>query len=226
MKLTTKNGWIIPAPARIAYFPANKIEISKYEHLRKMARDLSLEAQIRLEWVVFYETVGKCDASATAKYFCISRKTFHKWLKVFRDSKQDVNSLCDRSRTPIRKRTWMVTQQEEARIKDLRKAHMKYGKTKLKVLYAQKHHEEISTWKIERVIRVNKLYPDKVAHDKRVKRKLLSTGFSHQESRNTIQTTHGRKDDASRTENRTSITTKNYYYRSLSGEKKACSSKI
>lgn len=173
MKLTTKNGWIIPAPARIAYFPANKIEISRYEHLRKMARDLSLEAQIRLEWVIFYETMGKCDASATAKYFCISRKTFHKWLKVFRDSKQDVNSLCDRSKTPIRKRTWMVTQQEEARIKDLRKAHMKYGKTKLKVLYAQKYQEEISTWKIERIIRVNKLYPDKIAHDKRVQRKLL-----------------------------------------------------
>lgn len=162
MKLTTKNGWIIPAPAYAAYFKTNKIEVSKYDLFRKIAKDLPLEAQIRLEWVIFYETVGGLDASATARYFKISRKTLHKWLLVFKTSGQDVKALGNRSTAPIHKRGWEVTPLEEKRIKELRQAHLKYGKVKLRVLYIQKYREEITTWKIERVIRKHHLYPDKV----------------------------------------------------------------
>jgi hypothetical protein len=37
---------------------------------------------------------------------------------------------------------------------------MHYGKKKLKVIYDELYAEGISTWKIERVIRRHKLYPD------------------------------------------------------------------
>jgi hypothetical protein len=35
--------------------------------------------RLRVEWMVFYYTAGKENASLTAKHFGISRKTFHKW---------------------------------------------------------------------------------------------------------------------------------------------------
>jgi transposase InsO family protein len=45
---------------------------------------------------------------------------------------------------------------------------MKYGKKKLKILYKQEYHTEVSTWKIERVVRKHHLYPDPVTHGKQV----------------------------------------------------------
>ncbi|MCK4401327.1 hypothetical protein KAW08_03365 [bacterium] len=43
---------------------------------------------------------------------------------------------------------------------------MHYGKKKLKVLYRRDYKEDISCWKIERVIRKHKLYPDKIKAEK------------------------------------------------------------
>ena len=173
MKLITKSGWIIPAPASAAYFKSSKIDVSKYDLFRKVAKDLPLEAQIRLEWIIFYETVGGRDASATARYFKISRKTFHKWLLVFKNSRQDVKSLCSRSTTPVTKRVWTVTPVQEKRIKELRLSHMKYGKAKLRVLYSQMYGENITTWKIERVIRRLELYPNKKTREKKLRIKKI-----------------------------------------------------
>ena len=39
-------------------------------------------------------------------------------------------------------------------------------KNKLKVLYKQDYKEDISCWKIERVIRKHKLYPNKIKAEK------------------------------------------------------------
>jgi len=50
---------------------------------------------------------------------------------------------------------------QEDRIRQLRKRYPYYGKKKLRVLYEKEYGEEISTWKIERVIRKHQLYPDK-----------------------------------------------------------------
>lgn len=55
---------------------------------------------------------------------------------------------------------------QEDRIRRLRKEHMHYGKKKLKVLYKKEYREEISCWKIERVIRKHKLYPDQIKAEK------------------------------------------------------------
>jgi transposase-like protein len=104
---------------------------------------------------------GQENAALTARYFDISRKTFHKWLRRFKDSKYDVRSLADQSRAPHQKRKWEVTLIQEDRIRRLRKRYPYYGKKKLKVLYEKEYCEGISTWKIERVIRRHKLYPDK-----------------------------------------------------------------
>jgi hypothetical protein len=77
-----------------------------------------------------------------------------------------VESLKDISRRPHKVRGWEVSLTQEIRIKQLRSEHMHYGKKKLKVLYEKKYNEEISCWKIERVIRKHKLYPDRKRQEK------------------------------------------------------------
>jgi transposase len=113
--------------------------------------------RLRVEWMAFYYTAGKESAALTAQQFGISRKTFYKWSKRFRDSKYDAHSLAARSRTPHRKRHGQVTFIQEERIRRLRKRYPYYGKKKLKVIYEREYSEEISTWKIERVVRRYKL---------------------------------------------------------------------
>lgn len=127
---------------------------------------LSPGAKTRLEWMIFYHTVGERSVTKTASYFGISRKTFHQWKKRFNPHR--IQSLEEYSRAPKKRRVWQVTPEEEQRIKTLRSRYMKYGKKKLKILYWHQYHEEISTWKIERVVRKHRLYPDPVTHDKQV----------------------------------------------------------
>ena len=157
----------LPANPKLAYFPVQKpVRIdSKWTLLRKLGKDtLSDKAQNKLEWIIFYKTFGKKNVAYTASYFGISRKTFHKYLSRF--DEKHLFSLEEHSRTPKQKRTWMVTGQEEANVIALRKKNMEYGKKKLKVLYEREYGKTISTWKIERVIRRHKLYPDKKKHGK------------------------------------------------------------
>ena len=167
--LKTRSGYIPPAPACLAYFPSRPFDVPKYEVLRSAALVLSPSARLRLEWMIFYKTVGEEDVTATAKYFNISRKTFHKWYKLFKASHSLVSSLESRSKRPKSCRKWEVTATEEERIKILRQQHLKYGKRKLKKLYENEYHEVISTWKIERVIRAYNLYPNKAEHARKLK---------------------------------------------------------
>lgn len=53
----------------------------------------------------------------------------------------------------------------------MRKSHIKWGKKKIKKLYEDDYKENISTWKIERVIRKWRLYPDLEKHNKYLKLK-------------------------------------------------------
>ena len=144
---------------------------SVYTRWRLLAKyyELTDEARHRLEWLIFYYTVGKKNIKYTSSYFGISRKTFHKWLKRFDPFK--ITSLEEKSRAPRRKRAWQVTEEEEKRIVGLRTKFIKYGKKKLKILYFKAFHESISTWKIERVVRKHNLYPPDVEYGKRLKRK-------------------------------------------------------
>jgi putative transposase len=154
----------------LAYFPSKDKPLpNRWNLLRGVGRKiLSPEAQLKLEWIVFYQTIGRKKAKLTGSRFGISRKTFHKWLGRFKEG--NLRTLEEHSRAPKRKRAWEVKWQEEERIIALRKKHLKYGKRKLKVIYQREYQEEISTWKIERVIRKHRLYPDLLAHKKRLKR--------------------------------------------------------
>jgi len=141
---------------------------NRYERWRGVADllDFTTRERLRVEWMVFYHTMAEENVTLTAKHFSISRKTFHKWFKRFKDSKYDVRSLADQSKAPCHKRNWEVTLIQEARIRRLRKRYPYYGKKKLKVLYEKEYSEGISTWKIERVIRRHKLYPDQKKAEK------------------------------------------------------------
>lgn len=153
------------------YFPRKKIDLpDKYTLWRRFARDFPWQAKMRLEWMIFYETVGRKNAQRTSDHFGISRKTFHKWLKRFKQEKESPQALFDYPKAPHRRRRWEVTLEQEERIRSLRRRHLKWGKKKLKILYKEEFGEEISTWKIERVVRKHSLFPDKVEYQKRLKR--------------------------------------------------------
>jgi transposase InsO family protein len=145
-------------------------KLSGADRLRNLASywNISPAAKERLEWIIFYQTVGKRNARVTASYFGVSRKTLHKWLKRF--DPFIIQSLEEKSKAPHKKRVWEVTKTEEERIVSLRKKYLKYGKAKLKVLYHKEFKENVSTWKIERVVRKHNLYPDPEEYKKKFKR--------------------------------------------------------
>lgn len=156
----------------LAYFPVrNFVPIpDKWNLLRMVGKSsLSDKARLKLEWIIFYHTIGKRSAVGTAGHFGVTRKTFHKWFSRF--DEKNLQSLEEKSRTPVTTRDWQVTIEEETNIIDLRKRNMEYGKKKLKTLYLREYKTVISTWKIERVIRKYKLYPDKKKHDMRVEKR-------------------------------------------------------
>lgn len=129
--------------------------------------NLSASARLRLEWMIFYQTAGKRNGKAAAAHFGISRKTFMKWKARF--NPKDLTTLTDLSRAPKTKRVWTVTKQEEADIIGLRKAHLKWGKEKLRREYLKQYHREVSTNKIQKVIVKHRLYPEPEIRQKRVK---------------------------------------------------------
>ena len=145
----------------------------KWVLLRKLGKEvLSQEAQQKLEWIIFYYTMGKEEKTTTASYFDITRKTLHKWLSRF--DERNLLTLEEQSRAPRKTRGWEVTREEEANILTLRKKNMEFGKKKLKVLYKKEYEKPISTWRIERVIRKHKLYPNITQHEKHVEKRAKS----------------------------------------------------
>ena len=150
---------------QMAYFPAKDSPLKdKWIRIRESGEKVGLspKAKEKLEWIIFYNTVGRKSVKETYTYFGITRKTLHKWLKRF--DERNLLSLEEHSKAPINTRDWEVTFTEEERIVSLRKSHIKWGKKKLKRLYFKTYHEAISTWKIERVIRKWNLYPDREKH--------------------------------------------------------------
>jgi transposase InsO family protein len=174
---------------QMAYFPTKDPPLrERWVRVRRVAElvGLSSKAKEKLEWIIFYHTFGKENAKSTSSYFGISRKTFHKWLKRFDEG--NLRSLEEESKAPVRRRTWEVTYKEEERVVSLRKAHIKWGKKKIKRIYFDSYQESISTWKIERVIRKWNLFPDREKHRKYLrikakrKEKLLIKDFVRQDS--------------------------------------------
>ena len=130
--------------------------------MRKVGqKTLSTSAQLRLEWIIFYFTVGKKHAMNTARHFGINSKTLHKYLGRFDET--DLKTLEERSRAPLHVRQPTITRTEEDRITELRNQTKRIrGKKKLQRYYQNKYQVKISTHKIQQTINKFDLYPDKV----------------------------------------------------------------
>ena len=130
--------------------------------------NLSKEAKKRLKWFDYYRKTD--NIAQTCRYFGISRKTFYHWKQRY--NPYYLESLEERSRRPKNTRTWEVRRKEELRIICLRRKYIRYGKEKLKVIYQNLYKENISSWKIQRVIEKHSLYYNPIkTHKLKVKRK-------------------------------------------------------
>ena len=143
---------------------------NKWELIRSMGKDtLSEKAKLKLEWIIFYYTVGEESATDTAGHFGIARKTFYKWFHRF--DERNLVVLEEESRAPEKTRQREISFLQRDRIRKLRNQHMRWGKMKLQRLYVRFYGDYISSWKIQKVIEEDQLYFDKVQHNKRQKRK-------------------------------------------------------
>jgi len=148
--------------------------LDKYERWRRVAKifKISKDARLRLDWIIYY--YDGHSAVQTARHFGMARKTFYKWFGEFdKDNIYSLRRLEDKSRAPKKTRESEITPLEEQRIIELRKEHIRYGKMKLKRMYFDLYRQEISSWKIQRVIQEKNLYfnPVKTAKIKRKRQK-------------------------------------------------------
>jgi transposase len=118
---------------------------------------LSQKAQLRLEWIVFYRTVGKENATFTAKHFGIRRSVFYFWFSRF-DEKR-LETLEDKSSKPKKSRRWQPDPVVLTRMIKLRKEYIHWSKIKLSVVYETRYGDKISSWQFQRVIEEFHLYP-------------------------------------------------------------------
>ena len=153
------------------YFQGKDIPVvDQWSLSRLRGKDtLSAHAQLKLEWIISYHTVFTENAKRTALHFGISRKTFYKWFKRF--DEKDLSTLEEESRAPEHVRQREISYLQRARIRKLRKAHLRWGKMKLKKRYEKEYSEEISSWKFQKVIEEEKLYFDKGSQTKRAKKR-------------------------------------------------------
>lgn len=101
----------------------------------------------RLAWIMFYKETG--SVQEVCKKFGISRKTFYKWLKRYRNSNEDCSSLSDRSRRP--RHSPRATPPAFVAVLQQARLETGFGQRRLR-LYLQEHHNisisERTIWKI------------------------------------------------------------------------------
>ena len=151
--------------------PKDKPTSGKWTLLRNLARKtLTHQAQLKLEWIIFYNTQNRKNANLTEQTFGISRKTLHKWLVRFDET--NLKTLEEKSRAPENVRQRDISPWQEGRIIKLRLAHIRWGKMKLQRRYVKRYGEYISSWKIQKVIESRNLYYDKQKAEKRKQKRL------------------------------------------------------
>jgi len=148
------------------YLQGNTVVVpKKWSLIRSVGKDkLSLSAQLKLEWIIFYNTVGKNNVTTTAKHFGISRKTLHKWINRFDEIR--LESLEEEKRAPHKTRQRNISPLQLQRIIKLREAHLRWGKMKLQRRYLKEYGTVVSSWKIQKVIEEKNLYFDVKKHKK------------------------------------------------------------
>jgi len=149
---------------------------SKHEHWRKVIKVLKLSklAYQRLEWIIYYETKAERNACLTARHFGISRKTFYKWYNRFQHG-QNFIGLEDQDKAPRNTRHREITGLQEQRIISLRKQYIRENKFNIAIYYQRKYRQEISSWKVQKVIEKYNLYyhPQKAAQIRRKKQRAI-----------------------------------------------------
>ena len=157
--MKTKDCFFHPKPA---------VSLTKYQRWREIGKllKLSRSALLRLEWMIFYETKAKRNASLVARHFGISRKTFHKWLGLF--NALDLKSLEDRSTAPLNKRHPEYTYQEVVRMQELRSRYPTLGRDKLIAIFPEEYGTAIKPHSARRIVHDYKLFAKRAI---RVKRK-------------------------------------------------------
>lgn len=111
---------------------------------------LSKEARLRLEWIVFYETVAGRNAAATARYFGTSRESFYRWYRRFGGG--NVRALEDQPSVPKTVRSWQPDPLVLERMLALRRKYPHWGKETLAAVYLAWYGERVSAHQFSRMI--------------------------------------------------------------------------
>jgi ActR/RegA family two-component response regulator len=81
-----KRPFIAPRAKHIFLEQKQLPNTNKWHLFRSLAREqLSISAQLKIEWIIGYHTMFEKNAAKTARHFGISRKTLHKWLNRFNE---------------------------------------------------------------------------------------------------------------------------------------------
>lgn len=153
------------------YFLPKNTTVDPWAYSREQGKKvLTPQAQLKLEWIIYYQTQGNKNAKLTGVYFGVSRKTIHKWLKRYQQ--RGLHGLEEMSCAPLHVRKRQISLEQRIRIRSLRKHYPKYGKMKLVRLYSSQYQETISSWKIQKIIEEGDLYPDKAKASKLRKRQI------------------------------------------------------
>lgn len=111
---------------------------------------LSKDARLRVEWMVFYETVAGRNAAATARYFGTSRESFYRWYRRFGGG--NVRALEDQPSVPKTARSWQPDPLILERMLALRRKHPQWGKETLAAVYAAYYEERVTAHQFGRMI--------------------------------------------------------------------------
>jgi transposase len=101
----------------------------------------------RLAWMMYYEETK--SVKAVSEKFGISRKTFYKWYKRYKESNGDSVSLKDRSKRPHR--CPRATPESSIRLLKMVKEETGFGQRRLRAYLEAKYHVRMSErtiWKI------------------------------------------------------------------------------
>lgn len=130
---------------------------------------LSKEAKTRLKWIIYYETKAGKNVLKTCRHFSIAPKVFYAWKNRF-DGK-NLRLLENQLTAPKQRRQKTITSEEEMRIIELRKQHIRWGKMKIQRLYQNIYNQKISSWKIQYTIQKYRLYYLPIKNEKLQKKR-------------------------------------------------------
>ena len=105
----------------------------------------------RLAWMMYYEETK--NVQAVSEKFGISRKTFYKWYKRYKDSSGSTDSLQDRSRRPHR--SPRATPESSIRLLMAVKEETGYGQRRLRTYLEQKYQVRLSERTIWKILKNN-----------------------------------------------------------------------